>query len=213
MESGRTPVGMPGIAAGEATPEADPIIKTLSDSTPVPAADGQSNNVRFDARPPVAMAAEPTRQPDALLPRFELAEAPRNPRWNESLGNRVAWMATNHVHRAELRLNPPSLGPLEVRVEVNQEEARVVFSAQHGSVREALEAAVPRLREMMGASGLNLVHVDVSGQGLARDSERNDWPGRESAPGGPGTAGAPGGESLQPGTSAQLRVGLVDDYA
>ncbi len=107
------------------------------------------------------------------------------PGWNQELGNRIIWMTGKLVDVAEIRLNPPQLGPLEVRVNVNQDQASVTFTAQNSVVREAIEAAVPRLREMFSSQQLNLGNVDVSqhsfsehhrheSSGESRDAEHRD---------------------------------------
>jgi flagellar hook-length control protein FliK len=96
-----------------------------------------------------------------------------HPEWNKDLGERIVWMSSKAIPSAEIRLNPEHLGPISVRVNVTDEhQATVVFTAQHATTREALEAAVPKLREMMGAQQLNLVEVNVS-QGAASDQGRS----------------------------------------
>lgn len=100
--------------------------------------------------------------------------------WGESLGHRVLWMVKQERQVAELQLNPPHLGPLELRVTVDRDEASVAFSTQHAMVRDALEAALPRLREMLGASGLTLGEVNISQQSFAEQRGSgyggNDYP-------------------------------------
>ncbi len=82
--------------------------------------------------------------------------------WAEELGERLLWMQNKSVHVAELRLNPAHLGPVEVKIQVNQEETLVHFTAQHAPAREAIDAALPRLREMFNAQQLSLAQVEVS---------------------------------------------------
>jgi flagellar hook-length control protein FliK len=65
-------------------------------------------------------------------------------------------------------LNPPNLGPLEVRLTLQQDQASVVFSAQQVAVRDALEAALPRLRELLEQQSLQLVQADVEDPGGQR---------------------------------------------
>jgi flagellar hook-length control protein FliK len=69
-------------------------------------------------------------------------------------------------------LNPPHMGPISVRVDVADDQATVVFTAQHSAVRETLEASIPKLREMMGSQHLNLVEANVF-QGPASDQGRS----------------------------------------
>ena len=95
-----------------------------------------------------------------------------HPEWNKDLGERIVWMSSKAIPTAEIRLNPQHLGPISVRVDVADDQATVVFTAQHAATREALEASIPKLREMMGAQQLNLVDVNVS-QGSMSDQGRS----------------------------------------
>jgi flagellar hook-length control protein FliK len=82
--------------------------------------------------------------------------------WGSSLGDRIFWMIGQNLQQAKLKINPPNLGPLEIRVSVQNEQASVSFNAQHAAVKDAIEVAIPRLREMFGENSLQLVNVDVS---------------------------------------------------
>jgi flagellar hook-length control protein FliK len=86
--------------------------------------------------------------------------------FSSSLSNRLMMMSQDGVQSARLKLHPENLGPLDVRIQVEEDGARVWFAAQHGQTREALEAAIPRLRELFADQGLQLVRADVtSGEG------------------------------------------------
>ena len=105
--------------------------------------------------------------------------------WGGAIGERIMWMVQGDQQFARLQLNPPQLGPLEVRVSVNQDQTSVSFLASHAVVREALEAALPRLREMFDQQSMQLVRADVSdpgarhgGSDTGRSSETS-----EAAPG------------------------------
>lgn len=95
-----------------------------------------------------------------------------HPEWSKDLGERIVWMNSRAIPSAEIRLNPPHMGPISVRVDVADDRATVVFIAQHAAVRETLEASIPKLREMMGAQHLNLVEANVY-QGSAPDQGRS----------------------------------------
>ncbi|MDI1230936.1 MAG: flagellar hook-length control protein FliK [Methylobacter sp.] len=94
-----------------------------------------------------------------------------HPEWNKDLGERIVWMSNRAIPSAEIRLNPLHLGPISVRVDVTDNQATVVFTAQHAATREALEASIPKLREMMGAQQVDLVEVNIS-QGTTSDQGR-----------------------------------------
>jgi flagellar hook-length control protein FliK len=91
-----------------------------------------------------------------------MAKPISHPEWSQDLGDRIIWMHNKSISSAEIKLNPQHLGPVSVRVDVNQDQASISFAAQHGSVREAIEASIPKLRDMMGTQQLNLIDVNVS---------------------------------------------------
>ena len=91
----------------------------------------------------------------------------RDAAWGDKLGERVLMMSGNQLKTAEIKLTPADLGPLRVRISVEEGAAHVSFHAQHAVTREAIEQALPRLREMLADSGLSLGQADVSDQGVA----------------------------------------------
>lgn len=134
--------------------------------------------------------------------------------WHGAVAERVMWMAQGDQQFARLTLNPPQLGPLEVRVAINQEQTSVTFLSSHAAVREALEVAMPRLRELFDQQSMSLVHAEVADPGARRDSQA----GRSSD--GEGFAAHDDGQSPGDGPdTAALELpliaarGLVDLFA
>ena len=82
--------------------------------------------------------------------------------WSQGLTEQVSWMMRGGIQSAEIRLNPANLGPLEVKLSIEDDVARVSFVSSHAVVREALDAAMPRLREMLEQQGISLADVDIS---------------------------------------------------
>ena len=109
---------------------------------------------------PAGSTAPATAQADA--PVLDLRTPVQQPEWAESLGEKVVWLSQSEANSAQIRLNPPHLGPLEVQVSIDQDQASVSFVAQHALTREALEAAAPRLRELLQTQGFGNVNVDIS---------------------------------------------------
>ncbi len=93
--------------------------------------------------------------------------------WDQAMGERILWMVGRQVQSAEVRITPPQLGPVDIRISIRNDQANVTFTAQHGMVREALEASIPRLREMLNENNLQLANVDVN--------QRNAGEGRASS--------------------------------
>lgn len=122
-----------------------------------------------DNAPAVALNAAPTHLQQAG---FELTQAagqaerltPRvgTPAWDQALGQKVVWMVAGTQQSASLTLNPPDLGPLQVVLNVHNGHADASFYAAQPEVRQALEAALPKLRDMMSDSGIQLGQTSVS---------------------------------------------------
>jgi hypothetical protein len=109
--------------------------------------------------------------------------------WNQAVGERVVFMARNGIQRADVRLHPQNLGPLDIRVSVQNDQASVTFNVQNASTREAVEQALPRLRELFEQQGMDLVDVDVS------DQQQQFAEGGEHRPGGEGLPGHAGSQA------------------
>jgi flagellar hook-length control protein FliK len=71
-------------------------------------------------------------------------------------------MSKNQLHHAKIKINPAQLGPIEVKVSVANEQASVSFVANHALVKEAIETALPRLKEAFAENGFSSLNVDVS---------------------------------------------------
>lgn len=108
-----------------------------------------------------ALPATPART-EAPAQAGSIAQPVTSDIWGEKLGERVVWMVSQQHQNVELHLNPPALGPLEVRLSMNDNQASLTFSTQHAPVREAIEGATSRLREMLAESGVSLGSVSVN---------------------------------------------------
>lgn len=135
-----------------------------------------------------------------------------HPGWDRAVGQRVLWLVDQRGQTAQLRLNPPELGPVEVRLRMDGEQVHLSFSAGHVQVREALEQALPRLREMFAEAGLSLGNVDVSQQGPGGRADGSKAPAAAAVAG-----GAEGPELEADGGAPRLPLrggaGLVDTFA
>jgi flagellar hook-length control protein FliK len=125
--------------------------------------------------------------------------------WKDELGTQLTWMALNNRETASLRLSPEHLGPVEVRISMNDTGASVYFGASNADTRSALEQSLPRLRELFASNGLVLADAGVS-----RDAPRNAF---KPSPQPGALRGVSDASSEASVTSITLaRVGLVDTY-
>ncbi|MFZ5482795.1 MAG: flagellar hook-length control protein FliK [Pseudomonadota bacterium] len=170
-------------------------------ATPAPTAGVESAFAATTARPPVpGEAARVVMQVPAQF---------QSPGWSQALGDKLVWMAGRQTQSAELILNPPSLGAVEVRLNVSGGEASAQFFSANPAVREALESALPRLRELMGGVGIALGQASVNDQ----SQSQRDRAAQSASSGHPLEGGASGRLDLEARPGDVRRLGLLDYFA
>lgn len=140
---------------------------------------------------PVAQAALP-QPPQATAPaaaptvHMALPGPMGTPLWREEFAASVNLLATQNVTSAELRVQPAELGPIQVSIRIEGGEASIACSAQHAQTRQALEDALPRLREVLESNGISVGNASVGAHpqngGAAGDPAWSQ--GRAQAPSG-----------------------------
>ena len=96
------------------------------------------------------------------LPGFSLTAAAGSKEFDQQLSSRIRWMGNLKMSAAELKLHPAELGSIEVRISTEDDQTRVSFITSNSAAREVIESSMPRLRELLGDSGLQLEQGDVS---------------------------------------------------
>lgn len=159
------------------------------------------------------MTSKPTRPPQdaAWSPRMDTPL--HDAAWGSDFSQKIVWLAGNEQQSAQITLNPPQLGPIDISLNINKDSATALFVSANPEVRDSIEAALPRLREMLAGSGIELGQASVSEQSPRQQA------GQEGAkPGTPrwqvdnailvaGSGGSANGSLLQRGN------GLVDTFA
>jgi len=137
------------------------------------------------------------------------------PGWDNELGNRVSWMMRQNVPVAEVKLTPANLGPIEIKVSVTNDQATVTMTAAHAMTKDALEVAMPRLREMLADSGITLTNANVSSQaqhgGQGGQSQSDNL--SSHAEGMAGDADVNDGDGSIATSRIKVDKGLVDIFA
>lgn len=127
---------------------------------------------------PTSGSAESRRASDPSALRLTVSQPLGATGWGEAVADRVTWLGQARQPSAELHLNPPNLGPVEVHVTMQGEQATVSFFSAHAPVREALQAAAPRLSEAFAAAGLSLGNVSVGADSNSGRDNRGQEQGR-----------------------------------
>lgn len=148
--------------------------------------------------------------PAAPVP-LHVATPAGSPGWSEEVGNRVSWMVGHAESHAELTLTPPQLGKVEVSITVAGDQTSAQIVAATPAARDLIEQSLPRLREILEQSGINLGQTDVGTSGQPGNSGDGRRSGTWRTGGGgaqePNVTGAAGGGWLR------RAEGLVDTFA
>jgi flagellar hook-length control protein FliK len=95
-------------------------------------------------------------------------------KWADEFSQKITWLASsNKDQTAELHLNPPQLGPLDVVIKVSGDQATALFTSPHAAVRDAIEQAMPKLRDMLADNGIMLGNATVSDQAPRDQGQSN----------------------------------------
>lgn len=88
--------------------------------------------------------------------------------WGDKISERISMMAGKNIQSATIHLDPPELGSLEIKMQINAEQtAQIQVQAQGPQIKEVLESSAQRLRDMLEQEGIALDQFDVSDQSSA----------------------------------------------
>jgi flagellar hook-length control protein FliK len=82
--------------------------------------------------------------------------------WGEAFQQKIVWLVDRQQQSAELHVNPPHLGPVDVTLTFTDDSAQIAFASPHAAVREAIEATLGELRTALSDKGLTLGEARVS---------------------------------------------------
>ncbi len=136
------------------------ITKLVADKTPERSVAGFSTTLTSTS----VMNSIPGQNSVSTQPLLAVQPSLQSSAWNQVLSSRVVWMAREGVQEASLKLNPANLGPVEVKLNMHSDQANVLFISHNAATRDALEQALPRLREAFEQNGMQLADADVTGQ-------------------------------------------------
>ena len=94
-----------------------------------------------------------------------------SPDWGPALNQRITWMVANSLQNANITVNPPNLGPLEINIQTDQNKTNVQFIVSSSEVRQAIQDAIPSLGKMLESSGLQLGQADINSRSYSQNRE------------------------------------------
>ncbi len=183
-------------------------------SDPLAAATGAAQSPAADQLSPAAAphaAAVPAHAASrADAPAAVRVDTPVGQRgWDAEVGQKVVMMVNRLESRAELTLTPPQLGRVEVSITVHGDQTSAAFVSASPAARDALEQALPRLREILAEAGITLGQASVNAESPRRDG--NDTTGQQT-----GNDGQDRGRLARgspPAPWLRRSEGLIDTFA
>ncbi|NAW68820.1 hypothetical protein CAG54_09970 [Vibrio sp. V27_P1S3P104] len=127
----------------------------------------------------------------------------------DEMAERVQMMMSKNLKNIDIRLDPPELGRMHIRMNMHGDGASVQFMVANNQARDALEQSMPRLREMLAQQGVQLADTSVQQQS-AGQQQQYSANGRESG----GLAGKGpllGDENLESDIKLDLNVATKRD--
>lgn len=142
------------------------------------------------------------------MPTFKIAAGVDTAQFGQGVADRVSLMMDSNLTNAKLQVNPPALGPIEVRIALQGGHAQIWLSSHSALTRDALESSSSKLREMLGSQGFSQVSVDISQRSFQERSPQSQ--AYETAP----SVGADSPVLAQaPVPISRSASGLLDAYA
>lgn len=155
-----------------------------------------------------SLAAQPVgHQAAADVPAIPVQTPVSSAHWGQEVGQKLVWMANNQEQKAELVLNPQHLGRIEVSISVSNDLTNTQFVCATPEARQALEQALPQLREMFAQAGLSLGQASVGADTSSNRDERSPSNRRGSEENSIAPIAATRSGSIR------LGQGVVDTYA
>ncbi len=100
----------------------------------------------------------------------------------KSLQERVSFLLSQNKQEAEILLDPPELGSMQIKIRTEGEQAQVNFVVQNQQTKELLEQAMARLRELLSEQGMDLAESNIEqGSQESEKQETNDGQKSHSA--------------------------------
>ncbi|WP_046224362.1 flagellar hook-length control protein FliK [Vibrio sp. ECSMB14106] len=128
---------------------------------------------------------------------------------NEQVAEKVQMMMSKNLKNLDIRLDPPELGQMKIRMTMNNDVANVHFTVSNQQARDVIEQTLPRLREMLAQQGMQLADSSVQQQSSGQGQESYNNGEQQSGPN--RTNDGQGDENLDSSSNLELNVASKRD--
>jgi flagellar hook-length control protein FliK len=130
---------------------------------------------------PEAVARPVDAQPLDLRDHLDTAHEALSKRLGEALATRLLAQIEKGDWQIRLTVAPQHLGPIDIDLQVKGQRLEAQFQVAHGQTQALIQDSLPRLREAVSTSGMDLASVWVSG-GWNERNRGNPTPGQPDDP-------------------------------
>lgn len=156
--------------------------RPLSADTLLVAGNGESKEVRkslMESQNGISLAAQETNRPIVHIKEVHAPQPPTASKQTEvvsstELATHLRVLKSSGGGEARLQLHPAELGRMTVTLITEGNEARVSFVVENVQAKQAVDASLHRLRDLMDGAGLNLADADVANRDADKDTAHSD---------------------------------------
>lgn len=146
---------------------------TIDNTTALVSSDISQAMTVNNPTPLPTQSAISTASMQTTMPAYPIAPSMGQTGWNEAIGQRLVWMASQNIQTATLNINPEHLGPLQVQIQMDSnQQANVQFFSAQPEVRLALQNSIPMLSQMLEQTGIQLGQSDVSSKNFGSNQQQ-----------------------------------------
>ncbi len=143
----------------------------------------------------------------------------QSPQWSTDFSRQFISLTQgghNMPHTAELRLDPPELGPLRITINISDNVAHAIFASPHAAVRQTVENALPQLQQMLAQAGISLGQTTVNDQAQQEQAYNETFGGSRKGSSDANAAGTGTDGAVMANQTAARQIApnaLVDTFA
>lgn len=142
-----------------------PVTDTMAQTTAITASPGAAdpgiaapaNTPATPVAPLTTTAATPAPGTSLIMQNAQL----ESQAWQDELGEHMVRLARMGDQRVSMQLNPAELGPVTVDLKMADKQVHLQLLSGNTVVRQALEAALPQLRDSLAEQGMSLGDAQV----------------------------------------------------
>ena len=129
---------------------------------------------------------------------------------SDQVSERIQMMMAKNLKQVDIRLDPPELGRMQIRMTLNSDTATVHFTVQNQQTREMVDQSMPRLREMLSQQGIQLADTSVQQQGSGQQQRHASADAHNQGSSGAGQSHGDV-DALEEGVSMNLNIAKKED--